>query len=272
MNNAEYHARPEVGSSQLKEILRSPAHFFTKYRAPDRVPFDPTPAMQFGTVVHSAILEPDTLASVVIAMPDDAPDKRSKDGKAWHEAFAREANGRIILSADRYADAIACANTVRADATCAALLSDCEFEQSGFWIDSESRVPCKFRPDAIKRNRSIIVDVKTTADASADAFSKSIANFRYDLSAAHYLEGSLQAFDSQPHSFVFIAVETEPPYALACYRADPTVTSKGDHDRRRALKRYAECDASGVWPGYDAGIWPISLPKWARRFEEDRDA
>jgi exodeoxyribonuclease VIII len=270
MNNAEYHAHRAVGSSQLKDILRSPAHFFAKHRAPDRIPFEPTPAMQFGTVVHAAILEPDTLASVVAVMPDDAPDKRSKDGKAWHEAFARESAGRIILSAERHSQAITIANVVRADPTCAALLADCDFERSGFWTDRATGVECKFRPDAIKRDCSIIVDVKTTADASAESFAKSIANFRYDLSAAHYIDGALQAFASQPHSFVFIAVETEPPFALACYRADTTVTSKGLHDRDRALRRYAECLADDVWPGYEPGIWPISLPKWARAFVEDR--
>jgi exodeoxyribonuclease VIII len=269
ISNAEYHAHHALGSSQLKEILRSPLHFFAKYRAPDREPMEPTPQMQFGTVVHSAILEPDTVSQIAIAMPDDAPDKRSKDGKAWHEAFAREAAGKIILTADRMADALTIANVVRADPTCAALLADCDFETSGFWRDRETGVECKFRPDAIKRDRSIIIDVKTTADASAEAFAKSIANFRYDVSAAHYIDGALEAFDSQPHSFIFIAVETFEPFALAVYRADATVTSKGDHDRRRALRRYAECMATGEWVGYESGINPISLPKWARRFEED---
>jgi exodeoxyribonuclease VIII len=270
MNNADYHAHPALGSSQLKEIMRSPAHFFAKYRAPDRVPFEPTPQMQFGTVVHAAILEPDTLASVVAVMPDDAPDKRTKDGKAWHEAFARMSAGRIVLTADRYSEAITIANVVRADPTCATLLHNCNVEESGFWTDRETGVACKFRPDAIKRDRSIIVDVKTTSDASEESFAKSIANFRYDLSAAHYMDGALHAFDSQPHSFIFIAVETFAPYALAVYRADQTITSKGLHDRNRALRRYAACAAAGEWPGYESGIWPISLPKWARKFDEDR--
>lgn len=270
MTNAEYHAHAAIGSTQLKEILRSPAHYWAKYRAPDREPFEPTPAMQFGTVVHSAILEPDTLAAVAIALPDDPPSKRSKDGAAWWADFEREANGRIILSADRYSDAITIANTVRAHETCALLLADCEFELSGFWRDPATGIECKFRPDAIKRNRSIIVDVKTTADASEESFAKSIANFGYHLSAAHYIEGSLQAMDSQAHSFVFIAVETEPPYAIAVYRADATVTSKGAFDREKALRRMAECSAAGEWPGYPAGIWPISLPKWARRFTEEK--
>ena len=33
MSNDEYHARPEHSSSQLKDMLRSGAHFYSKYIA-----------------------------------------------------------------------------------------------------------------------------------------------------------------------------------------------------------------------------------------------
>jgi len=269
MTNAEYHARSELGSSQLKQVLRSPAHYWQANLAPDRPPNEPSPAMQFGTLVHAAILEPDTLPAVARVIPNDAPDKRSKDGKAWWADFERETGERLLFTEERYAHALTISSIIRADPACANLLADCDFEISGFWTERESGVQCKFRPDAIKKDRSIIVDVKTTIDASKDSFSKSIANYRYDVSAAHYIDGSLEAFDSMPHSFIFLAIEPEPPFAYALWRADTDVIAKGQHDRMRALRRVAECQSSGEWPAYEPGIWPISLPKWAQKYSTD---
>jgi hypothetical protein len=270
VTNAEYHAHAAVGSTQLKSILRSPAHFWAAHRDPNRKPFEPSTAMLEGTVVHAMILEPDTVGDVVIAIPDDAPSKRSKAGESWWADFDKAAGSRIKVAADRLSELQACANNVRGDPIVSSLLADCDFEASGFWRDRDTGIECKFRPDAMKRNGSIIVDVKTTSDAAEDAFAKSIANYSYHLSASHYMEGALECTDSQPHSFLFLAVETFAPFAFAIYRADATVTSKGDYDRRRALKRLAECEAANDWPGYPSGIWPVSLPKWARRFEEEK--
>jgi hypothetical protein len=268
LSNADYHARPEVGSSQLKQLLRSPLHYWQANLAPDRAPNNPSPAMQFGTLVHAAILEPDTLSQVAVVIPRDAPAKRSAADKQWWADFEREAAGRLSFDEERYAQALAIATMIRRDSTCAQLLANCVMEGSGFWAEGSEGVPCKFRPDAIKPDGSIIIDVKTTADASADSFSKSIANFGYHISAAHYMDGAHAVLGALPHSFLFLAIETEPPFAFAIWRANADLLAKGRHDRARALRRYVESMEAGEWVGYEPGIWPISLPRWAQKFTE----
>ena len=55
ISNEEYHAdKTAVGHSSLVRMLRSPAHFVECIRGG----IEQTPAMQFGTAVHAAILEP----------------------------------------------------------------------------------------------------------------------------------------------------------------------------------------------------------------------
>ena len=61
MTNEAYHESSAIGSSDLKLILKSPAHY--KYEKEN--PSDPTPAMQFGTACHQALLEPKLFAEAV---------------------------------------------------------------------------------------------------------------------------------------------------------------------------------------------------------------
>lgn len=55
LNNETYHALEAVSKSDLDKINRSPAHY--KYAKENPTP--PTPAMERGTAVHMAVLEPD---------------------------------------------------------------------------------------------------------------------------------------------------------------------------------------------------------------------
>jgi exodeoxyribonuclease VIII len=101
------------------------------------------------------------------------------------------------------------------------------------------------------------VDVKTTEDASASAFAKSIANYRYHVQDAHYREGF------ERDRFVWIAVEIKPPYAVAVYMDDSDMLALGQSHRDTDLRTYAECKAKNEWPGYPEVIQSIQLPRWA---------
>ena len=101
------------------------------------------------------------------------------------------------------------------------------------------------------------MDLKTTTDASPKGFAKSVASFRYHVQAAHYLAAGL--FDK----FIFIAVEKEAPYAVACYELDADALTEGQRLRGRDLQRIANCRAMAAWPGYGDELQTISLPGWA---------
>lgn len=149
----------------------------------------------------------------------------------------------------------------------------------------------------LERGQNMVVDLKTTDDASLEGFSKSIANWRYDVQHPYYLDGLREAlrqgncqppvegaaelsaywidketgvlcrcrpdfWRGQPNHFIFIAVEKKPPYAVGVYRLDAESVELGRAVYRADLKRYAECKANDNWPGYGDKIQTISVPGW----------
>lgn len=258
MPAADYHAVEALSSSGVRKLLQSPMH----YRLFRDNPNPPTPQMQFGTAVHCGVLEPDTFADRVARAP--RVDKRTYAGKAEWSAFQADNAGRLILSADDFGRALCCIDAVRAHPAARKLLDGAEVEKSLFWIDGGYRVPCKARFDAWQGG--IVVDLKTTTDASPDEFGRTIANFHYHAQAAMYCSGAEHVLDRSPDAFVFVVVESEPPHAVACYQLPNAAILAGMHLVNRAQARYAEVLASGKWSGYAETIEVIELPRYAMRF------
>lgn len=254
-----YHAIEAMSASGAKKMLRSPRH----YRLMRETPNEPTAAMQFGSVVHAGVLEPETLESCVAVLPE--VNRRTNAGKAMIADFEALNPGRILLDAAEYARALACIKAVHAHRGASTLLDGGEREVSLFWNDGRYGVPCKARLDI--RSHGGITDLKTTQDASPEGFAKQISNLLYHVQGAFYCSASEHALNESPRFFAFIAVESEPPHAVACYALPSNAILAGLHLVNRALERYAAALAAGEWPGYPDTIDMIKLPPYALRFD-----
>jgi hypothetical protein len=96
-------------------------------------------------------------------------------------------------------------------------------EQSYFWTDVETREECKCRPDWHSADGKIIVDVKTTEDASPGKFLRSsVLGWRYHVQAAFYMQGLPTA-----EVFLFVVVEKKPPFAVAVYSLPQKLIDRG---------------------------------------------
>ena len=130
---------------------------------------------------------------------------------------------------------------------------------AGRWTDAATGVACKCRPDWHSEDRRLVVDVKTTRDASRAEFARSIAGFDYHLQAAW----NLRALEAE--QFLIIAVENVRPFAVGVYPVSGAMLAAGDRRIRAALDQLAECQRTGHWPGYgDTIADPIDLPGWCR--------
>jgi exodeoxyribonuclease VIII len=134
-------------------------------------------------------------------------------------------------------------------------------EQSVYWTDPVTGILCRCRPD-FWREDDIIVDVKTTEDASPEEFSRSLAKWRYHVQAPFYMDGIELATGRRPKGFVFLVVEKKPPYAVAAYTLDPESIELGRAEYRADLERLAECQRTDQWPGFGGTIQKIGVPHW----------
>lgn len=262
MPSEVYHSILAMSAGGLKRMRQSPAHFYGLQLDPNRPPSAPTPAMQNGTLVHTALFEPDQVSARYAVRPPGLG-ARTKDGNAW--IADAEANGLIVITPEQEAAALSQARAIRALPEVEALLSEGMPEASAFWIDEQTGELCKCRPDWVSPagDGVILVDGKTCQDASPEGFGRAIWTFGYHLQAAWYSDGYQRATGQRVHGFVFAAVESSWPHAAAGYMLGDDVLDKSRAECRRLLDLYAECRRTNTWPGYPAQIQAINLPKWA---------
>ena len=249
---SEYHSWDALSASGAKMLLRSPAH----YLAAKEKEREPTPAMKFGTLVHAMVLEPETVDAEFIAQPK--LDKRTTAGKQQAELFAATNAGKTIVDFDDFQRAQRVAESVRSHHLYNDLLKGASVEQSFRW--EQHGVPCKARMDAIQG--PVIVDLKTTQDASPDGFARTLASLKYYVQAAHYLDGYMHETGMEAKDFIFIAVETEAPFAIGIYNLDMVALEAGRHKMALAAEAYKASQSMTAWKGYAPQITTLSVPAW----------
>lgn len=247
-----------VSSSTLKNVLRSPAHA----EAMRSQPFE-SPALQFGKLVHMAVLEPERFAEECVVSPKF--DRRTTAGKAGAEAFERESMGKQVITDAMYLDVISVRSAVNASSFARKHLSGGTAELSIFWKDKDTGILCKARFDYLKSG--LIVDLKTTYDASPKSFGASVAQYNYGLSAAFYLDGA-RSVGHDAEIFAWIAVEKKVPFGVAFYTATQDVLMAGRAEYQQALRVYKQCLLNGVWPGYPEEFQAVSMPSWDEEIQE----
>jgi hypothetical protein len=261
MDNADYHAHPAVSKSHLDLIARSPLHYWARYLDPDRVTPEPSPQMRLGTALHTHVLELSRWDEEIAVAP--AMDRRTKAGKEAYAAFEAAAAGKTVITADDAEQVMAMGRAVMRHPAAAMLLGlPGKAETTHMWTDAATGLECKCRPDWLTDDGTIVVDLKTTKDASLRGFKQSVANFAYHKQAAWYLHGLEQATGKRPDQFIFICVESTAPYACAVYAADAEMIERGHDQAMRDLAKLAVCKAADSWPSYSDQIETLSLPGW----------
>ena len=259
ITRANYEAHPGVSQSELRDLARSPAHYYA-IRIARTVPRAESSAMRIGSALHALVLEPIEFQRGYVVQSWDA---RTKEGKAARDAAM--ASGRVVLDSDDARAVAGMGEALSRHADASRILAQrTHTEYPMTWRDDASGLRCKGRIDCLATiaGRAAIVDIKTTTDASPDAFARSIATYGYHVQAAHYLAG-MRANGASVDGFVILAVESRAPYGVAVYELDAEALEVGEERRRALLSTLAECRASGRWPGYRTQT--ISLPRWAVR-------
>ena len=271
MSNTEYHSLDYVSKSHLDEVNKSPFHYWDRYINPDRVVPEPTKQMLLGSAMHTMVLEPDLFEKEYLVESANAPKRptaaqlnakkpstQTLDAIAYWKKFDEKANGKNLISIDDYERLTIMRKRIFDHPAASTILNMSGVtEQSYQWKDSQTGEICKSRPDFHTDDGTLIVDLKTTSDASELGFQKSVHNFRYHVQAGFYLRSIEEA-----QQFVFIAVESKPPYLVAVYNASTDMINAGNRVADKNLATLAQCRKTGKWTGYSEEITTLDLPRF----------
>lgn len=296
LSNDDYHAAHGLSSTALKELVqRSPAHCRALMDGLRRKGSD---AMDLGTVVHAAVLEPDTfwdrfwVAPVKADHPEAldtvadyrkacdyfGADYKAKDTKpalraalegidapvAFWEDLKVCPDGKDEITRHQFDVASGVVGSIRETPEAGDLFSAGESEMSFFALDEPTGVVVKARADCYVEKAATVADLKTCEDARPHAVQRAIVNYGYDLSAAMYLD-VIAAAGKPAESFVWVFAETTPPYAVRVYIASSDMLEQARARYRAGLEQFAWCRDTDSWPGYEGAPQLIDLPAWAKK-------
>lgn len=258
--NKEYRARNGVSSTDLKHMVKSPAHF--RYWKDN--PEDDTPALLFGRAVHKYVLEKDDFFTEFAVAPE--VDRRTKEGKAEWLLFQDQNEGKDIITSDDFEKIKAMRDALYSTPYVAKLLEGSK-ELSFFMEDEKTGVTMKCRPDCLTDivDTHLLIDYKSCSDATSEQFMKDAIKLMYDMQLAYYKD-ILDAKRGCEHSVIFIAQEKNAPYLANVLEANEYFIKSGRDMYRTYLDEYAECEKTDNWYGLvKDGINTLGLPNWLQK-------
>jgi len=260
-----YAAIDAVNHSILHGFTRTPAH--VRYEL-DHGGRPPTPALDLGFLTHIAVLEPERYDAQFVVPPK--VDRRTKAGKATWAQFEAANPGRQAIDAGDHEKAQAMRRALLAHPTAGEFLSGPGVnEVSLAWEDGGIRQKARVDRIGYVGDSPVVGDIKTARSAARRDFERALYTYGYGTQAVHYLAG-LEKLVPIPagapsRRFLFLVVESEPPHPVAVYEVDDATLAQAAQERERFLRKWKECNESGVWSGYPAGAELASYPAWAFR-------
>lgn len=267
-HRADICAGPSFSSTMHRDVTRkSPAHAFAKSPLnPKRPEQKPNEAMNLGSALHWIVAREPGFDTRFVIRPE------KWRGKAWNSDDGRDQMKRwkrdnmIVLSEANVEQLEGMAATLSIHPMFLAGILRGRLEQSGFWIDAETGLWCKIRPDAMPNDSGDYADLKTTQSVMYRDLQSSIAEYAYHQQGALILEGA-RALGLEATSFTLVWVESVLPHAVRVTQLKDEDLARGHKQNVAARRIINDCLQTGVWPGPGDGRDDaefIDLPTWKR--------
>ncbi|MGI9273845.1 MAG: PD-(D/E)XK nuclease-like domain-containing protein [Endozoicomonas sp.] len=292
-----YHGGEGLSASTLVEMGRSPAHCKAKL---DGLRDKRTRALEIGTALHCAVLEPERFQSAYTLAPNPLDEQYADvvpvadthlkahckklgiagysklkkdelkkailevapDTRFWDQIIAEVESRSIILSENDMDLCQGVMASVSSHSKASKAFSKGVAERSIYWQDEATGLLCRGRMDYYREDLGIVFDLKSCVDARYDKFQKDIPKYHYHQKASWYLDGC-RALGLPANGFAWLAIEKEAPYAIGLYMASKEMLAQGRTEMEVMKLQFAECQASGIWSAYTDEFTTIELPPWA---------
>jgi len=260
MSMDEYKSIDAVNNSTLVRASKTLAHVQAQKKE--------TRVMSFGQAFHSYLLENHLFKRDYAIIPYNLK-LTKKAGKAW----LKDHGDKNIVKSD---DAITMANMASSlysgnYETARNLVEKSEKEISVIWRHKKEGVLCKARFDLLSRELGIIGDVKTSTNADPEKWLRMMVNagIQPHFQAAWYLEGCKSIPElSHIKTFMWVVIETEPPYGISVIQAtpppigEPDMAYLGREQIKILLPKYLQAKRTNQWQGYQDKIIHGLLPQY----------
>lgn len=267
ITNDEYHAGKGISRSAIMEFRKSPKHYWHKYINTNYKKEKSKPSMEFGTMAHMFLLEPHDFDNHFAVQQNKLPLLKDVGREAYDLAkqnqsdFIEKSKGKDIITKDEYEKLVAMKNEIFSDELTRELVEGGQYEKSIYWIDPDTELLCKVRPDIWHEN--FIVDYKVTLNASPYSFQRDIYKYGYHLQFAMMHEASKYALNKEINDFIFLPQEKTEPYLTAVYQCEQAMLEYGVKEFKNILWQIKYCIDSNYFPGYKTQL--ISLPTWSKK-------
>ena len=231
-----------VSASQLKAV------YSTNYWKA-QIPRKPTPAMELGTLIHTAILEPDLLYSCYTVFEGD---RRTKAGReAWNDI---QAQGIKPITLEQMTMAETIAENVRQEPHLLFDQTENEMELFTTLMDE----PAKAKIDAYDPRTKTLIDVKTIADINKAQ--RQFWDLHYDLQLAWY-EMMLEKTGNPVLHVQVLFIESSAPYTMKLFDVPTGVLLAGQWKAASAMDKLKYQRRMNLdRPPLDIG--EIEIPAW----------
>ena len=266
----DYHADPVPGgslsSTGARKLLESCPAKYQHWRQQLEAP---KAAWDEGSAAHKLVLGTGPELVRIAGDGKSGPDTWNTAAVKEQVAAARLA-GQIPLKPRQWEQVHGMAEALQAHPLAAALLAPGvgAAEQTIVWQDEWTGVMCRALIDHLWHPVAAgamfyVPDYKTAVSAHPDDVARSIADWGLHIQGWWYKQAVKAAGRAGPDTeFALVVQEKAEPYLVSVVIPDREALEAGGLRARDAINTYAECSASGVWPGYSPQGVPVSLPPW----------
>ena len=273
MTIEEYHSNENIGSSKLRDFMKSPLVYRDKYVTkthPD-LNKEKSRSLILGQAFE-CLIDPNVIFSdLYYTIPENAPKKPTKTQinakkpseetvKAieWWESFNNTVAGKIELTHDEILKLDKMDENFNANKTAVKLWDKCKMQATYTSEFKGVGVQCRF--DGLIESEKHGIDLKTTSTPLED-FAKSVTLFRYDIQQAFY-EGVFEMCEHEPmDKFSFIVCETIYPWRCQVITLPDDVVFKAHETMIASLKKLCTSIDSGIWEQHKSSTM-LEFKQW----------
>jgi len=271
LSEEKYHSQegektPLFSYSTAKTILqKSPYHAYLQHPLlGGQGDFKSSKAMDTGNLLHKLLLGEGADIEVI-----DADNFRGKDAREQRDN-AYEV-GKIPVLKKEYDEYLKVLDVIKEEIRkiCPEFFLPHESELSVKW-EMPGGIKVQSRFDWISPESALMIDLKTTTDASPEKVQRKIIDMGYDMQDSLYTQSANTVWPELAGrwKFLFIFLEVAPPYSVSVVELDSSFKWMGEQKINRAAEKWLDGLNNENWPGY--GRFMLEAPQWAVKKEMEK--